>query len=118
MYVGNARITVVFKTPRALPVVLQPRLALFLFRNTTSLPLAMLILKYYTHTVMVFLLQLLLTSIPSLLAIATGTSAPGSSLGSDVTILFQNDLLGEFSLGYVIRHFVVRALLNECNRRI
>jgi hypothetical protein len=61
---------------------------------------------------MVILLQLLLAGLPKAFQLVIATSTPSTrSLGSDVTILFQNDLLGECARRYLARHSLVCTLL-------
>jgi hypothetical protein len=63
---------------------------------------------------MVILLQIFLTGVLYVRPLVSATSIPNTnSLGSDVTILFQNDLLGVYALSYLAEQF-----LTDPNRRL
>jgi hypothetical protein len=63
---------------------------------------------------MAILLQIFLTGVLYVRPLVSATSTPNTnSLGSDVTILFQNDLLGVYALSYLAEQ-----LLTDPNRRL
>jgi hypothetical protein len=63
---------------------------------------------------MAILLQIFLTGVLYIRPLVSATSTPNTnSLGFDVTILFQNDLLGVYALSYLAEQ-----LLTDPNRRL